>query len=92
MRERTHPARTTYCGEILLAAREVEVHHKLARKDGGSNKSQNLLVLHSTCHKQVTHCRPGGPRYAKMTREGIIVKKGSKEIQNLEVLCLSRMR
>jgi HNH endonuclease len=33
----------------------IELHHKTRFKDGGSNKLENLMAIHSECHKQVTY-------------------------------------
>jgi 5-methylcytosine-specific restriction endonuclease McrA len=30
--------------------RLIHVHHVVARKDGGSNKLSNLVLLHEHCH------------------------------------------
>lgn len=42
------------CGENLLNGEDLEVHHRKARKDGGTDTTKNLLLLHASCHKQVT--------------------------------------
>lgn len=34
---------------------KVEIHHIVPLKDGGTWKYSNLVVLHETCHKQVTY-------------------------------------
>ena len=41
----------------LLNGEDLEVHHILPRKDGGSDKPKNLLLLHKECHKQVTNSK-----------------------------------
>jgi RNA-directed DNA polymerase len=44
------------CGGTLLNGESLEVHHVVARKDGGSDKLSNLRLLHKLCHNQVTYC------------------------------------
>ena len=46
-------ARCPVCGDFLSNGEEVETHHIIAVKDGGTNKVDNLLHLHAACHKQV---------------------------------------
>jgi 5-methylcytosine-specific restriction endonuclease McrA len=36
---------------------DLEVHHILSKKDKGSDKLSNLLLLHKTCHKQITYSK-----------------------------------
>lgn len=43
------------CGQSLLGVERTEIHHKIARKDGGSNRLSNLMPVHSICHRKVTH-------------------------------------
>ena len=45
------------CTNSLLNGEDLEVHHILPRKDGGSDKPKNLLLLHKECHKQVTNSK-----------------------------------
>ena len=40
------------CGVILLNGEEIETHHIVPVKDGGSGDTENLIHLHSACHKQ----------------------------------------
>lgn len=37
--------------------KETEVHHKLARKDGGDESMDNLVLLHKECHSQITYSK-----------------------------------
>lgn len=41
------------CGEHLLNGEEIETHHIVPVKHGGSDDIENLIHLHSACHKQV---------------------------------------
>lgn len=45
------------CKNMLTIESNMEIHHRLAKALGGSNSLTNLMVLHKTCHKQVTNCR-----------------------------------
>ena len=40
------------CGNVLLNGEDIETHHIVPVKDGGSNETENLIHLHSACHKQ----------------------------------------
>lgn len=35
----------------------LEIHHILPVKSGGKNTINNLLLLHKTCHQNVTNCK-----------------------------------
>ena len=41
------------CGEHLLNGEEIETHHIVPANQGGSDDTENLIHLHSACHKQV---------------------------------------
>jgi RNA-directed DNA polymerase len=43
------------CEGTLMRTQSIEKHHRLAKAHGGTDKNQNLVVLHTECHKQVTH-------------------------------------
>ena len=45
------------CTMPLLWEENLEVHHRLSRKSGGSDRLKNLALLHKLCHLQVTHCK-----------------------------------
>lgn len=51
---------------------ELEVHHKKAKSLGGTDKISNLLVLHKTCHTNVTNCNDPKLK-AKYIQDNIIV-------------------
>jgi RNA-directed DNA polymerase len=41
------------CGDSLYNGEEIETHHIVPVKDGGSDDTENLVHLHKACHKQV---------------------------------------
>ena len=42
------------CKNSITDGREgLEIHHKIARAEGGTSELKNLSLLHITCHKQV---------------------------------------
>lgn len=45
------------CGDSLFNGEEIETHHIVPVKDGGSDDTENLIHLHKACHKQV-HSKP----------------------------------
>ncbi len=45
------------CGDHLLNSEEIETHHILPVKQGGTDDIENLIHLHKACHKQV-HTKP----------------------------------
>ena len=40
------------CGQFLINGEDVETHHIIPVKDGGSEDTENLIHLHTACHKQ----------------------------------------
>lgn len=45
------------CSELLQSDQQIDIHHILPKKLGGSNAHKNLIRLHKECHKQVTHTK-----------------------------------
>ncbi|OKH26229.1 group II intron reverse transcriptase/maturase, partial [Hydrococcus rivularis NIES-593] len=43
----------TVCGENLFNEEQIETHHLIPVKEGGSDDTENLVHLHKACHKQV---------------------------------------
>ncbi len=41
------------CGDNLFNDEEIETHHIVPVKEGGSDDADNLIHLHKSCHKQV---------------------------------------
>lgn len=55
------------CMESLTESEEpIDVHHIVARKDNGSWKLNNLVLLHASCHKLVTHNPKENHRLSKL--------------------------
>ena len=46
------------CGESLYNGEELETHHIVPVKEGGSDDAENLIHLHRACHKQVHSTKP----------------------------------
>ncbi len=40
------------CGQSLTNGEQVEIHHIIPVKEGGSDDTENLIFLHKSCHKQ----------------------------------------
>jgi len=59
------------CEQPIVFGQEVDVHHKLSKKLGGSDTNKNLVVLHRECHKQVTFCRSDKLK-ARFVERGIV--------------------
>jgi len=62
------------CEQSLINKVEVEVHHILPKKLGGSDAPTNLLLLHQSCHGQVTRSKSASLR-AVWLNKGILRKK-----------------
>ncbi len=45
--------RCLVCNQLLTKETGVHMHHLHRKADGGSNKSENLVLLHPSCHVQV---------------------------------------
>jgi RNA-directed DNA polymerase len=45
--------RCAECGESLFNEEEIQVHHLLARSQGGKNRYDNLALVHLLCHQQI---------------------------------------
>ncbi|MGK7926516.1 MAG: HNH endonuclease [Spirulina sp.] len=41
------------CGEHLFNGEELHTHHKIRVVDGGTNREENLIHLHKTCHQHL---------------------------------------
>ncbi len=41
------------CGEHLFNGEELETHHKMGVKNGGTDDMDNLIHLHKTCHHHI---------------------------------------
>ena len=49
------------CGNSLFNGEEVHTHHRVPRRDGGTDSSSNLLLLHLYCHQNI-HAPKKGQR------------------------------
>jgi len=45
--------RCRQCGESLFNDEELQVHHLLARSQGGKDSYSNLILVHLLCHQQI---------------------------------------
>lgn len=41
------------CGQSLFNQEEVHIHHKVPRRQGGTNHAANLVAVHLVCHLQL---------------------------------------
>lgn len=44
-----------HCKQSLFNGEPYDVHHKVPKKDGGSDYQNNLVILHRECHKDTHH-------------------------------------
>jgi RNA-directed DNA polymerase len=42
------------CGESLFIEEDIEQHHIMPRKSGGTDTPGNLILVHYLCHQQLT--------------------------------------
>lgn len=49
--------RCTVCHQPFQEQDEWDIHHLIQRKEGGSDGSSNLVMLHPNCHRQLHHGR-----------------------------------
>lgn len=59
------------CGELLQPDQQIDLHHILPKKLGGSDAYKNLIRLHKECHKQVTHTKNAN-LIAQLKERGIL--------------------
>lgn len=46
------------CRDNIDNGEMINIHHKIPRKLGGTDRFDNLVMLHATCHRQV-HSKAG---------------------------------
>jgi RNA-directed DNA polymerase len=46
------------CGEHLHNGEELQTHHKIPLKNNGSDRAENLILLHRVCHQQLHQMSP----------------------------------
>lgn len=61
------------CNEILMPGQELDIHHVLPKKLGGTDSLRNLIILHRECHKQVTNTK-NAKLIAQFLEQGILKK------------------
>ena len=52
------------CGDSLFDAEELNVHHMIPKTEGGTDRMDNLALLHTTCHRQLHRKTGGATRFA----------------------------
>ena len=52
------------CGEHLLNGEQLQTHHIIRVTDGGSDRAENLLHLHKTCHQHLHMSKASDPQKA----------------------------
>lgn len=58
------------CEDIIDSEEQTEIHHKLSKKNGGTDNNKNLVVLHKACHYAVSYSK--GTARARYRENGII--------------------
>ena len=57
------------CGDSRFNSEEIETHHIVPVKEGGTDDTENLMHLHRACHKQIhsktKNCLAGSKALAK---------------------------
>jgi len=51
---RQQAGRCPLCGQSLFVHEDIEQHHIVSRKEGGTDDRSNLLLVHYYCHQQLT--------------------------------------
>jgi len=46
-------SKCSHCGHLIYLNETVEIHHKTYKAEGGSDKLENLELLHENCHRQL---------------------------------------
>src|SRR5229473_3985273 len=78
--------RCRQCGETLFNDEELQVHHLLARSQGGKDSYSNLVLVHLLCHQQIhaqteramSDCRKYNDREL-LTQESNITRRSKRE-------------
>src|SRR5713101_6333527 len=74
------------CGESLFNEEELQVHHRLAKSQGGKDVYSNLVLVHFLCHQQIhakteramSDCRKYNDREL-LTQESNITRRSKRE-------------
>ena len=81
------------CGESLFNEEDIEVHHLLARSQGGKDTYSNLALVHLLCHQQVhAQAERAISRCQPFNDQEVLVGKGktarrSRQKENKERCC-----
>lgn len=59
------------CAQPIVDGQDVDIHHVLPVKAGGSSDVKNLLIVHRECHIQITQTKNQQLK-ARFTAEGIL--------------------
>jgi RNA-directed DNA polymerase len=59
------------CGQPLQEDGDWQIHHRVRRSLGGSDKLDNLELLHANCHRQ-KHSKQGGDESDCVSREAFV--------------------
>ncbi|MEC4722772.1 HNH endonuclease [Noviherbaspirillum sp. CPCC 100848] len=65
-----------HCGEPLTTDDLLDQHHLKERHAGGDDKKDNLVLLHTICHKQIHHLgimlvKPGPGRTGPLSKRDL---------------------
>ena len=85
--------RCRQCGESLFNDEELQVHHLLARSQGGKDSYSNLVLVHLLCHQQIhakteramSDCRKYNDR--ELPTEESTITRRSKRVEKKEPCC-----
>jgi RNA-directed DNA polymerase len=85
--------RCRQCGESLFNDEDLQVHHLLARSQGGKDSYSNLVLVHVLCHQQIhakteramSDCRKYNDREL-LTEESINTRRSKRE-EKKELCC-----
>ncbi len=81
------------CGESLFNDEDLQVHHLLARSQGGKDSYSNLVLVHLLCHQQIhakteramSDCRKYNDR--ELLTEKSTITRRSKQDEKKEPCC-----
>jgi RNA-directed DNA polymerase len=81
------------CGESLFNDEELQIHHLLARSQGGKDNYSNLALVHLLCHQQIhakteramSDCQPYNDQ--ELLTNGSKITQRSMQDENKESCC-----
>lgn len=83
-----------YCGSRILHGEKVHIHHIKQRSRGGTNKTDNLALLHDKCHvlmhhdgneHLVKHKKSGYKQYTEAAFMNIVNRRFRKDFPDCEI-------